>query len=78
MGKCPNCGSWNSFEEIGQIKKTFENVDFKLKEIKSEDFVRISTGFTELDEILGGGLMKGSLTLISGEPGIGKQHYYFK
>jgi len=78
MGKCPNCGSWNSFEEIGQIKKTLENVDFKLKEIKSEDFARISTGFTELDEILGGGLMKGSLTLISGEPGIGKTTLLFQ
>ncbi|HRT37375.1 MAG TPA: DNA repair protein RadA [Caldisericia bacterium] len=81
IGKCPNCGSWDSFEEIGQTKKTFDkfdNIDFKLKEIKPEDYSRISTGFTELDEILGGGLMKGSLTLISGEPGIGKTTLLFQ
>ena len=42
----------------------------KLNEVKKQDIVRTSTGFTELDRVLGGGLVKGSLTLVGGEPGI--------
>lgn len=78
MGKCPNCSSWDSFEEIDQTKKQLDNINFKLIDIKTEDYVRINSGFSELDEILGGGLMKGSLTLISGEPGIGKTTLLFQ
>lgn len=79
LGKCPNCGSWNSFEEIPySFEKPyfFEKVD--LKEIDKIDDKRIKTGFSELDEILGGGFMKGSLILISGEPGIGKTTLLFQ
>ncbi|MGB9878892.1 MAG: ATPase domain-containing protein, partial [Candidatus Pelagibacter ubique] len=78
LGKCPNCGSWDSFEEIVEKRESFTNIDLKLKDIKTEDYTRINTGFSELDEILGGGLMKGSLSLISGEPGIGKTTLLFQ
>lgn len=78
MGKCPNCGSWNSFEEIGLIKNQVDYSKFKMIDFKEESYIRIDTGFLELNEILGGGLMKGSLTLISGEPGIGKTTILFQ
>jgi len=78
LGKCPNCGTWDSFEEIGEKRESFNNINLKLKDIKTEEYTRINTGFSELDEILGGGLMKGSLSLISGEPGIGKTTLLFQ
>lgn len=80
MGKCPACGSWNSFFEQ-KIDKVTENGTTKIKQkneaktlnsYKGQDVARISTGFDELDRVLGGGLVKGSLTLLGGEPGIGK------
>ena len=87
LGKCPSCNSWNSFVEEKVQKKadkknvasrsfssTFDNkADVKkLNEISISKTVRISTGFEELDRVLGSGLVVGSLTLIGGEPGIGK------
>lgn len=87
LGKCPSCNSWNSFVEEEVQKKsdkkniasrsfssTFDNkADVKkLNEISISKTVRISTGFEELDRVLGSGLVVGSLTLIGGEPGIGK------
>lgn len=78
MGKCPNCGSWDSFEEIGSFKNQANTIKLKKIDLKEENYVRIDTGFLELNEILGGGLMKGSLTLISGEPGIGKTTLLFQ
>lgn len=83
LGKCPSCDSWNSFvEEIkenisnlrSQISKTItpENMPKKISDIKSGDKERYDTGLEELNRVLGGGLVKGSLTLISGDPGIGK------
>ena len=82
MGKCPDCSSWNSFQE--EIKDTKDNVKSKsvmlsdwstpknIGEIKSGEKERFNTGIKELNRVLGGGLVKGSLTLISGDPGIGK------
>ena len=80
FGKCPACNEWNTcYEEKqstskvsgkGQIK---EKVDPKpLNNISKQEISRTSTGFEELDRVLGGGLVKGSLTLLGGEPGIGK------
>ena len=46
--------------------------------IKSGEYERYNTGIIELNRVLGGGIVKGSLTLISGAPGIGKSHFYFK
>ena len=80
LGKCPACNSWNSFFEqkivetkSGNSKKEkSNNKPQKLNTYEAKDTIRISTGFGELDRVLGGGLVKGSLTLLGGEPGIGK------
>ena len=80
MGKCPECNSWNTFFEQkvdkiveNGIKKTKERQKPKaLNSYQGQDVARISTGFAELDRVLGGGIVKGSLTLLGGEPGIGK------
>ena len=80
MGKCPACNSWNSFFEqkiekseksSGAIKKG-KNEPKLLNTYKGEENKRTSTGFLELDRVLGGGIVKGSLILLGGEPGIGK------
>jgi DNA repair protein RadA/Sms len=85
LGKCPSCGQWNTFvEEI--IEKTAASIPAwktetssrklskpsKVDEIQSSIERRILTGDKELDRVLGGGLVEGSLVLIGGEPGIGK------
>lgn len=86
LGKCPGCNNWNSFVEEKINKKTSakgQNKGFsttfnnksevkKLNEIKVEKTTRIDTGFAELNRVLGSGIVQGSLTLIGGEPGIGK------
>ena len=81
MGKCPSCGSWNTFyEEKLQATSSTGNV-VKLKEsekprrlnsVEGRDEIRSKTGYEEVDRVLGGGLVKGSLVLLGGEPGIGK------
>lgn len=81
MGKCPNCGAWNSMVETiekekggvfsGETQGIFVKPQ-KLSEIKSQKEVRFSTGYEELDRVLGGGVVPGSVILISGDPGIGK------
>lgn len=78
LGKCPGCDNWNTFiEEIVQssskAKANVRNVDPQmLKDIKTDDTDRESTNISEVDRVLGGGIVKGSLILIGGEPGIGK------
>lgn len=86
LGKCPGCNSWNSFVEEKIQKKTAKatsNRSFsatfdhkatvkKLNDIKVENSVRIDTGYEELNRVFGSGMVEGSLTLIGGEPGIGK------
>lgn len=82
-GKCPNCNEWNTFEESAAVVSTANksssravNITANIKAIGdidgSYDEVRYSTGLSELDRVLGGGLVKGSLVLLGGEPGIGK------
>ena len=78
-GRCPECSSWNSFEEI-QVQDVKKNSpsDFgssapsKISDIKSLEQKRVSTGFEEFDRVLGGGIVPGSVILLSGDPGIGK------
>ena len=80
MGKCPACNEWNSFYEekvvsssiskSGKKKEISKPIELNKIEGKSES--KISTGFNELDRVLGGGLVNGSLILLGGEPGIGK------
>ncbi|MDE6246897.1 MAG: DNA repair protein RadA [Muribaculaceae bacterium] len=81
LGKCPSCGEWNTFaeEKISVGKKDKRNKGLverskpiRLSEIESLDEPRISMPSKELNRVLGGGLVAGSLTLIGGEPGIGK------
>ena len=81
MGKCPACNQWNTFYEEKKINSSVSNNTLKRKEIskpvelnKIEGKIenKISTGFSELDRVLGGGLVNGSLILLGGEPGIGK------
>ncbi|MFR0881611.1 MAG: DNA repair protein RadA [Oscillospiraceae bacterium] len=81
-GKCPDCGSWNTFEEVEQFtavkasasKKSADLTDkiLELAEIDVDDDVRYKTGICEFDRVLGGGLVKGSIVLLGGAPGIGK------
>jgi DNA repair protein RadA/Sms len=82
LGKCPECGEWNSLVEERErtAKKGMIRNGFKLRdvtaiaysEIESQDETRISSGVTEFDRVLGGGLVPGTLVLIGGDPGIGK------
>lgn len=80
LGKCPGCNSWNSFveEKIKENKnsKVVSNIPKselkKLKDIQVVNRNRFTTGFEELDRVLGGGIVDGSLILLGGEPGIGK------
>jgi DNA repair protein RadA/Sms len=84
LGKCPSCGEWNTFvEEVLVAEKTEhwkENDATKsssskpiaINDIQAQSEQRVRTGDTELDRVLGGGIVHGSLVLIGGEPGIGK------
>ena len=83
LGKCPACGSWNTFFEQKIIENKSSslklntnngkaNTPQKLNSYEAKETIRTSTGFEELDRVLGGGLVKGSLILLGGEPGIGK------
>ena len=83
QGQCIFCGSWNTIvehkvapaeEAAGDTRRRLggEARPVKLGRIGTEEHARMSTGLSELDRVLGGGIVPGSLTLISGEPGIGK------
>ena len=77
LGKCPDCGSWDSFDEIALEKKSAttrqsQNKAEKFSELTLPEYMRAKTGMNELDRVLGGGLVDGSVVLLSGEPGIGK------
>lgn len=76
-GKCPNCQSWNSMvetplTETPNHKSQASGKLFKLSEVQAENKVRVSTGESELDSVLGGGMVSGMVILLAGEPGIGK------
>lgn len=80
LGKCLDCGSWNSFVEEISVKEVSrqaldigsQNTPQKIHEIYFDDEERYSTSIGELDIVLGGGIVKGSLILVGGDPGIGK------
>ena len=82
MGKCPSCGSWESFIEINQKEsKTLTSKKAKIlrfDEIEKEEIQRFSSGNSELDLVLGGGIVPGSLILIGGSPGVGKSTLMLK
>ena len=80
MGRCPECGAWNSFVEetyapqaataVGRVGVVDHAIP--AKDLVDTDCTRFTTGIGELDRVLGGGLVKGSAVLLAGEPGIGK------
>ena len=88
IGRCPNCGQWNTFKQIRiapdvgvssaktLVSHTFgamkQNVPQALREVSSTEEIRIDMKDSELNRVLGGGLVVGSMVLIGGEPGIGK------
>ena len=93
LGKCPQCGAWNSFVEdaveklspaeeaktaANEARRSFtvggsgSSRATRLDEVTSGDCIRSATGLGELDRVLGGGLVRGSVVLLTGEPGIGK------
>src|SRR5216683_2001024 len=89
VGKCPDCGAWNTFEEVAELPQSpaqqrrqillgsssiaqGTQIPLILPDIKPFAQARISVGYPEMDRVLGSGLVAGSLTLIGGEPGIGK------
>jgi len=78
LGKCPSCNEWNSFVEEIYEKKDKVNIvqgDVsveKLIDVEIDEEDRIKTDMEELDRVLGGGIVKGSLILVGGDPGIGK------
>ena len=78
MGKCPDCGEWNTFTEEVREKRPSTATKSRLAEavslveISEAASARISTGIEEFDRVLGGGMVHGSLILLGGDPGIGK------
>ena len=83
LGKCPDCGEWATLEEQLKQEAPLKNgkgvqravqsiTSYSLNEIKPDTELRYKTGMYELDRVLGGGIVKGSLVLLSGDPGIGK------
>ena len=82
VGKCPSCGEWNTLQEhiekpaiTGRAKSSPVGISRKpqrLSQVNTDTEIRFSTGMGELDRVLGGGAVAGSLVLVGGAPGIGK------
>ena len=78
LGKCPDCGAWNSFSEERQSPKSLKSIvdgnsgPIPLSSVTGGNEKRVPVGIAELDRVLGGGLVKGAVILIGGDPGIGK------
>src|SRR6476659_8637358 len=81
-GQCSGCGAWNSLEQVsapagrsgrgGAAKPAGGPKPVPLRDVQAERSARLGTGIAELDRVLGGGLVPGSLVLLGGAPGIGK------
>ena len=87
LGRCPNCGAWDSFVELSaeqqnvlnQISKSFTTSKaIPITQVEQDNITRFSTYNDELDLVLGGGIAPGSLTLIGGSPGVGKSTLLLK
>ncbi|MDD5730129.1 MAG: DNA repair protein RadA [Candidatus Omnitrophica bacterium] len=80
LGRCPDCNKWNSFveEDYAQPVKAkertalYKDEPVLLKDIEVKEAGRVKTGISELDRVLGGGIVSGSVVLIGGDPGVGK------
>jgi len=77
-GQCKTCGKWNTFHEEIEYQKRFDTETLtaskpvRIHEVKEEKTSRMTTGISEFDRLVGGGVMKGSFSLVGGDPGIGK------
>lgn len=89
LGKCPNCGAWDEYKELSQNQiEVLKEINSKpsstqgnaipITEVSFEQIERYSSGDNELDLVLGGGIVQGSLTLIGGSPGVGKSTLLLK
>ena len=88
LGKCPDCGGWDSFIELSTqqqevLEQTKKIVSTKIKataitDVKQDNIIRFSSYNEEFDLVLGGGIVPGSLTLIGGSPGVGKSTLLLK
>jgi DNA repair protein RadA/Sms len=80
LGKCPSCNEWNQFveEEVGSVDSamssdiSFNEAPLPIEDIVADEKERVSTGIAEMDRVLGGGIVNGSVILVGGDPGIGK------
>lgn len=79
LGQCPGCKQWDTFTEEPVVKKSSKHSGIRnasepelLSNIRTETELRIQSGIEELDRVLGGGIVQGSLVLVGGDPGIGK------
>jgi DNA repair protein RadA/Sms len=82
LGKCPECGMWNTLKEIrvpssntssrSEARSISEIKPHTLSQIVHQEKDRFTTGFSEMDSVLGGGIVPGSVALLAGDPGIGK------
>ena len=82
MGQCPGCGQWNTLVEApveSSVKKGIsvltqggQAVPVRVSQIDTESENRFTSGLAELDRVLGGGIVTGSMVLVGGDPGIGK------
>lgn len=86
LGKCPNCGAWESFLELTkeqmqvmqEVAKTSTNAAVSIEDVSYDEVSRNKTGEKELDRVLGGGCVDGSLVLVGGSPGVGKSTLLLK
>ncbi len=78
LGKCPNCGEWDTFVEEGKKEIGGKLKVIKLKDVKVKENLRINTGIEGVNRVLGGGLVKGSVVLLGGSPGVGKSTLFLQ
>ena len=74
VGKCPNCGSWGTIEDLNRISDKSVSIT-NIDDIVIDKEFRLKTKFVEFDRVLGGGLTKAEVVLITGAPGIGKSTF---
>lgn len=88
LGQCPMCKEWNTFVEekviassVSASVKTDRDIEKKivaLSQVNTDEQKRFQTGMKELDRVLGGGIVPGSLVLVGGDPELESQHYYYR
>src|SRR5262245_48869041 len=78
IGRCPSCQEWNTFVEekitpgAAEVPASWDSTPIPFMDITAVDAPRVSTGIAEFDRVLGGGVVAGALTLLGGDPGVGK------